>query len=97
MPFSSLELIIHGNCAVKEKVAQTHCTGTNVTRNVKKQKQKKNTQQTNTHFCIKCLCTHARALGNKHKDLENSDINKKKFDSVASIEISVMTCITYQL
>lgn len=85
MPLSLLKLIIHGNCAVKAKVAQTHCAGTNMTRNVKKKKKV---------FFIKRLCAHARALGNKHEDIENSDVNKNKFDLGASIETSVMTCIT---
>lgn len=89
MPFSLLKLMLCGNCAVKAKVEQTHCTGTNVARNVKK-----NTNKNKNAFFIKCLSAHARALGNKHEDLENSDINKKKFDSVASIETSMMTCIT---
>lgn len=81
MPFSLLKLIMHGNCAVKAKVAQTHCTGINRMKKAKKEKK-------TPHSFIKCLCAHAGAPGNKNKDLENSDINKKKFDSVASIELS---------
>lgn len=81
MPFSLLRLMIHGNCAVKAKVAQTHCAETNVTRNVI------------FFFFSKCLCAHARAPSNKHEDLENPDINKKKHDSVGSIETSEMVCV----
>lgn len=65
---------------MKAKVAQTYCAGTNGTRNV-------------IIFFSKCLCVHARAPSNKHEDLENPDINKKKYDSVGSIETSVMICV----
>lgn len=36
MPFSLFRLIIHGNCAVKAKVAKAYCAGANVPRNMKK-------------------------------------------------------------
>lgn len=93
MPFSLLKLIIHGNCAVKAKVAEAHCTGTNVTRNCKKKKGKKPAPKTPMFF-IKCLSAHARSPGCKHEDSENFN---KKFDSAASINMCVITCITYVL
>lgn len=36
MSFSLLRLIIHENCAVKAKVAQTHCIGANIMKKAKK-------------------------------------------------------------
>jgi len=36
MPFSLFRLIIHGNCAVKAKVAKAYCAGANVPRIIKK-------------------------------------------------------------
>lgn len=39
MPFSLLKLIIHENCAVKAKVAQTHCTGINMMKKAKKKRK----------------------------------------------------------